>query len=168
MFGCCSKVFPPESGWPFPKFYGTCGRVIVVEDAGPTLDAYLDKSWGTRVHLALSVLQLARQLTLNTDGWALYLTDPSMENFAVDKDLDVKVVDLEHVIVVDLWSLPVQHSSGTQLQFHSYLTKLSLEGRTVTTKYSKDTLQLMCALQYINYVDSSPAKPGDLQKNGYS
>ena len=102
------QVFPAEYGWPFPKFYGACGRAIVVEDVGKTLDMYLTKSWSVRVTLALSVLELARRLTLSEHGWALYMSDPFMENFAVTEDLEVKLIDAEHLVVVDLWTIPSQ------------------------------------------------------------
>ena len=80
----------------------------MVEDVGKTLDMYLTKSWSVRVTLALSVLELAHRLTLSEHGWALYMSDPFMENFAVAEDLEVKLIDAEHLVVVDLWTIPSQ------------------------------------------------------------
>lgn len=46
---------------------------------------------------------MADSLSNTTNQFALYLLDPSIENFAVSKSGKVYLVDVENVLVVDLW-----------------------------------------------------------------
>ena len=78
-------TFPAEEGWPVPKYYGSCGRFAVVENAGYPLSSAVDKSFTKRARLALQVLEMAQKFTQNDMNLSLYLTDWSMDNFAVDK-----------------------------------------------------------------------------------
>ena len=98
---CFFQVFPSEKGWPFPKFYGACGRAIVMEDAGFPLDSYILHPWLKRTELALAVIKIAKQLTSNQDHWGLYLTEVTLNNFAVSNGT-VRLEDASHILVVDL------------------------------------------------------------------
>ena len=101
FFSLFIKVFPSEKGWPFPKFYGACGRAIVIEDAGLPLDIFLSYPWIERAKLALGVIKIAKQLTNNLDHWGLYLTGVELDNFVVSNGT-VKLEDASHILVVDL------------------------------------------------------------------
>lgn len=95
------QVFPSEKGWPFPKFYGACGRAIIMEDSGLPLDSFLSHSWLERAELALAVIKIAKQLTSNLDHWGLYITEIALDNFAVSNGT-VRLEDASHILVVDL------------------------------------------------------------------
>lgn len=82
--------------------YGSCGRAVVVEDAGLPLDLFLSETWTERAKLALEVIKIAKRLTSNQEHWGLYLKEVSMDNFAVSTNRTVKLVDAEQVLVVDL------------------------------------------------------------------
>lgn len=82
--------------------YGSCGRAVVVEDAGLPLDLFLSETWIERAKLALEVIKIAKRLTSNQEHWGLYLKEVSMDNFAVSTNRTVKLVDAEQVLVVDL------------------------------------------------------------------
>ena len=77
-------TFPAEEKWPVPKFYGSCGRLAVVEDVGEPLTSVIDEPFSKRARLALQVLEIAKQFTRGDSNLALYLTDWSMDNFVVD------------------------------------------------------------------------------------
>ena len=77
-------TFSAEEGWPVPKFYGSCGRLAVMEDVGKPLSSVVDEPFPKRARMALQVLKIAKQFTRNDPNLALYLTDWSMDNFAVD------------------------------------------------------------------------------------
>ncbi|XP_038049996.1 divergent protein kinase domain 2A-like [Patiria miniata] len=94
-------IFPHSEGWPFPQYYGACGRLIVEEYVGKTLGSYFHSDWSTRLDLAYQVMKIAEQLTNNDLEYALYMTDVSFDNFAVNKDGRVLVIDAENIIVVD-------------------------------------------------------------------
>ena len=78
-------TFPAEEGWPVPKYYGSCGRLSVMEDVGHPLTSTLQDSFVRRARIALQVLKLAQKFTRNDSNLSLYLTDWSLDNFAVDK-----------------------------------------------------------------------------------
>ncbi|XP_022088058.1 deleted in autism protein 1-like [Acanthaster planci] len=94
-------IFPKSEGWPFPQYYGACGRLIVEEYVGKTLGSYFNADWSKRLDLAYQVMKIAEQLTNNELEYALYLTDVSFDNFAVNKDGRVLIIDAENIIVVD-------------------------------------------------------------------
>ena len=95
-------MFSKEDGWPFPTFYGACGRVIVVENGGKNLKSFLNKPWPVRAKIALDLINLAHKLGSGDLGdWVLYLGDPSTENFGVNDNGEVGLLDIEHIIVAD-------------------------------------------------------------------
>ncbi len=46
-------------------------------------------------------MKIAEKFTYNEQEFGLYMTDVSFDNFAVDEDGKVFVVDVENIIVVD-------------------------------------------------------------------
>ncbi|CAG5118325.1 unnamed protein product [Candidula unifasciata] len=94
------QAFPKSEGWPFPEYLGSCGRAVVVENAGRLLADFVDTSFHIRAGIAYELLKIAEKLTTKSD-FVLYLTDVSYENFAVDSSGKVTVIDLENIIVVD-------------------------------------------------------------------
>ena len=70
--------------------------MAMFEYIGPTISSHYSSSWTLRAYLALQLLQLAKRFT-NTlkSGLVLYPTDWSADNFAVDGDNHVYLVDLE-------------------------------------------------------------------------
>ncbi|XP_066266787.1 divergent protein kinase domain 2A-like [Branchiostoma lanceolatum] len=87
--------------WPFPKYHGACGRVIVVQHAGRTLDAFLDSPWEHRADIAVQLLQIVDTLREKDPDWILFFLDVSMEDFAVDNGGRVRLIDFEDVMVID-------------------------------------------------------------------
>lgn len=97
------QSFPANKGWPFPVYYGACGRVIVEEYVGPNLAQWLpDAPLNERINAALQMLTIADQFTNGTAGFRLYVTDLSLYNIAVGLDGILKIVDGENIVVVDL------------------------------------------------------------------
>ena len=43
------QTFQQADGWPFPKYYGACGRYVVVENAGRPLTEFYHATWEERV-----------------------------------------------------------------------------------------------------------------------
>uniref|UniRef100_A0A224XRF3 Protein-kinase domain of fam69 n=1 Tax=Panstrongylus lignarius TaxID=156445 RepID=A0A224XRF3_9HEMI len=89
-----------EPVWPVPKYYGSCGRLAVVEDCGKTVTDHYDSPWDVRANISGQILEAAFKFTLGHPNLAFYITDSSPDNIAVSDDGIVKFIDLEHVIVV--------------------------------------------------------------------
>lgn len=90
-----------ENGWPVPKYFGACGRIIIEEYIGLSLSDYYDKSWIQRAKIASSLLNAAHMFTFKNEKFGFYLTDVSADNIAVDYKNIAKFIDLENIIVVD-------------------------------------------------------------------
>lgn len=95
------QILPARLGWPVPKYYGACGRLIVEEFIGPVLSKFHNELWIQRAEIASSLLSAAHALTFQDEHFAFYLTDVSFDNIAVDSNNTAKFIDLENVIVVD-------------------------------------------------------------------
>ena len=97
------QAFPSEDGWPFPSFLGSCGRFVVEEYVGPSLAEWLPTvGWKQRINAALQLLLIAQQFDRGQSGFRLYLTDTSLYNIAVTPDNQLKIIDGENIILVDL------------------------------------------------------------------
>nr|XP_042907690.1 divergent protein kinase domain 2A [Parasteatoda tepidariorum] len=95
------QAFPQAEGWPFPHYYGSCGRIIVEEYVGRTLTYFEDAPWKQRIDISYQLLLIAQMLTENFSNFALYMTDVNMDNFAVRSDGTVLLIDVEGIVVVD-------------------------------------------------------------------
>lgn len=82
-----------------PQLYGACGRLVVVENVGESLNNFFERNWMERVYLALQILEAAEAFTENHEDFRFYLTDISPDNIAVDDDLNLRFVDFENVIL---------------------------------------------------------------------
>jgi hypothetical protein len=102
------QIFPKEDGWPLPAYYGSCGRVIVVENGGMNLQSFQNGPWAMRAKIALSVIELAHKLARMHEDWALYFGDASAENFGVNERGEVIMLDMEHAVVADLRQMAKQ------------------------------------------------------------
>lgn len=96
------QTFRAEDGWPFPVYYGACGRIVAEEYVGRRLTTFYNEDFRVRALISHQLLKIAFQLT-EASNFTLYLADVSADNFAVNEDENyaVKVVDLENVIIVD-------------------------------------------------------------------
>ena len=48
---------------------------------------------------------MAEMFTFPTSSYAIYWTDVTYDNFAVDKNGKVRIIDAENLLVVDKWRL---------------------------------------------------------------
>ena len=51
-------AFPAEEGWRVPKFYGSCGRLAVMEYTGRRLSEFAEAGFETRARISLQLLQV--------------------------------------------------------------------------------------------------------------
>ncbi|GIY08277.1 hypothetical protein CDAR_293161 [Caerostris darwini] len=110
-----SLAFSQAEGWPFPQYYGSCGRVIVEEYVGRTIAYFEDSSWEQRVDISYQLLLIAQMLTENASGFALYMTDVNMDNFAVRPDGTVLLIDVESIVIVDHMSMKKDPNNQNKL-----------------------------------------------------
>ncbi|CAF1427927.1 unnamed protein product [Adineta ricciae] len=91
-----------EIDFPFPVYYGACGRVGVVSDEGSNFVSYLDSPFHFRAYLVRELLISMHQLTVSNAEIILYYPDVNLENFVYNKnERRVKIIDLEYLIIVE-------------------------------------------------------------------
>lgn len=76
-----------------------CGRVIIEDFIGPTLSQLSHVPWLERADYARQLLEMAQEFSYSE--FRLYLTDVSLDNFAVDSEGRVKIIDAENIVIVD-------------------------------------------------------------------
>ncbi|KAK9713022.1 Protein-kinase domain of FAM69 [Popillia japonica] len=94
------QLLNPDKNWPVPKYYGSCGRLAVIENRGLTLYDKIKQPWIDRAYLSLQLLQGARNFTFDHPHLRFYLTDISADNIAVDDSLKLTFIDLENMVVL--------------------------------------------------------------------
>ncbi len=113
-----AMAFPQAENWPFPRYYGACGRLSAFEYVGPSLGHFLSEAWNKRARLASQVLQMALDWTFFSPI-GLYLTDWSLDNFSVGKDFRVMLVDLENIVLVNRTLIEATKAPGWDVEHHS-------------------------------------------------
>ncbi|XP_050574615.1 divergent protein kinase domain 2A [Bombus affinis] len=114
------QILSTNKDWPVPRYFGTCGRILIEEYVGMPLTAYYNEPWLRRAKLASSLLDAAYKFTYKDDNFGFYLTDISADNIAVDSIDNVKFVDLEDVIIVDRNIAPIERpTTWSQLQVNT-------------------------------------------------
>lgn len=106
------QTFPASERWPFPEYFGACGRHVIVEHVGRTLKEFYNEPFHKRAGLAYELIRIADHLTENQEDFALYITDPSWENFGVDASGKVRILDAENIIVVDKLAIEAKKRKG--------------------------------------------------------
>ncbi|XP_014484465.1 PREDICTED: deleted in autism protein 1 homolog isoform X2 [Dinoponera quadriceps] len=54
------QILSVENGWPVPKYFGACGRIIIEEYVGLPLTDYYNKPWVQRARIASSLLERSK------------------------------------------------------------------------------------------------------------
>nr|XP_006819942.1 PREDICTED: deleted in autism protein 1 homolog [Saccoglossus kowalevskii] len=91
----------PDSPWPFPRYIGECGRLVIVEHAGTPLREFYDAPWVDRARLVLDVFDVVDRLQRLSPDWSILFTDLHSDNFAVSPSGELVIVDLEDILVLD-------------------------------------------------------------------
>lgn len=93
------EVFKNENHFRVPKLLGLCGRLTMVTDCGRNLNDFRASSWSVRAYLASQLLESVLNFTLNHEMFALYLTDISADNVAVNGEYGITFIDLENAVL---------------------------------------------------------------------
>ncbi|KAI4464260.1 Divergent protein kinase [Holotrichia oblita] len=94
------QLLNADKNWPVPKYYGSCGRLAVIENRGLTLLDKIKQPWIDRAYLTLQLLQGAGNFTFDHPHLRFYLTDISADNIAIDDSLKLTFIDLENIVVL--------------------------------------------------------------------
>lgn len=74
---------------------------MIAERCGKTIENYLNRPLLLRIHIMEQLLRTAYNFTFSDPQFSYYFRDISYSNVVLDSDLRTRIVDLEHIIVVD-------------------------------------------------------------------
>ncbi|XP_042316808.1 divergent protein kinase domain 2B isoform X2 [Sceloporus undulatus] len=94
------QIFPGAEGWPFPKYLGSCGRLIVTISTRP-LKAFYGASSDVAADLALQVLAVLESMTNNDLNYFFYFTRVDAGTFGVFSDGHLFIRDASTLGVID-------------------------------------------------------------------
>ncbi|XP_014775794.1 divergent protein kinase domain 2A [Octopus bimaculoides] len=117
------QTFPASQGWPFPSYIGACGRFVLLENCGESLQNFHQASLKKRYDLAYQVMKIANFLAENPSNFSLYWTSLKPSDFVVDQNGHVKFVDLKNIIVVDKEEYKEVANTGKPKTFEAIFTE---------------------------------------------
>ncbi|XP_036401439.1 divergent protein kinase domain 2B [Megalops cyprinoides] len=94
------QMFPGTEGWPFPRYYGSCGRVMVWASTRPIRSLY-GSPLETRADLAYQLLHVTQGLGSNSLRFRLYYTRVTEDMFATFEDGKLFIVDASTIGIID-------------------------------------------------------------------
>ncbi|XP_038870774.1 divergent protein kinase domain 2B [Salvelinus namaycush] len=97
------QMFPGTEGWPFPRYQGSCGRLMVWASSRPLWGLYgSSREFVQRVDVAYQLLQITQGLGHNSLGFLLYYTRLEEDMFGLLDDQRVFITDASSIGVIDL------------------------------------------------------------------
>ncbi|RNA17123.1 deleted in autism 1 [Brachionus plicatilis] len=104
------QILPKKDGWPFPEFFGSCGRIIVESLEDKTIDQYYNSPFQMRIKIAKRLLEAIKELEYNKFDIGVYLLDLGLENISYDEQNDkIYFIDAENVFLVDKLKIKAEH-----------------------------------------------------------
>ncbi|XP_063070083.1 divergent protein kinase domain 2B [Engraulis encrasicolus] len=95
------QMFPGTEGWPFPRYHGSCGRLVVWAGSRPLSSLYA-APLEQRADAAFQLLHIAQALGSNSLRFRLYYTRATEDMFGLAEDGRVMVMDASGIGVIDL------------------------------------------------------------------
>ncbi|XP_012693018.1 divergent protein kinase domain 2B [Clupea harengus] len=95
------QMFPGTEGWPFPRYHGSCGR-LVVWAGSRHLSALYSAPLEERADAAYQLLNIAQGLGTNSLRFRLYYTEATEDMFGLAEDGRMLVMDASGLGVIDL------------------------------------------------------------------
>ncbi|KAM6097230.1 divergent protein kinase domain 2B isoform 2-T2 [Chlamydotis macqueenii] len=94
------QIFPDVEGWPFPRYLGSCGRLVVSASTRPLRDFY-DATPEVAADLALQLLAVLRYLGNNDLNYFFYFTHVDAGTFGVFSNGHLFIRDASTLGIID-------------------------------------------------------------------
>ncbi|XP_028583160.2 divergent protein kinase domain 2B isoform X1 [Podarcis muralis] len=94
------QIFPGAEGWPFPKYLGSCGRLIVTTSTRPLKEFYGSSS-DVAADLALQLLAIINSMRNNDLNYLFYFTHVDAGTFGVFNSGHLFIRDASTLGVID-------------------------------------------------------------------
>lgn len=94
-------MFPGTEGWPFLRYHGSCGRMMVWAGSKP-LRSLFSSPLERRADAAYQLLHITQSLSSNSLQFSLFYTRVSEDMFGTLDDSRVFIVDTSTIGIIDL------------------------------------------------------------------
>ncbi|KAF4086913.1 hypothetical protein AMELA_G00089780 [Ameiurus melas] len=95
------QMFPSTEGWPFPRYHGSCGRLMVWAGCRPLWSLY-PLPLTHRSDAAYQILHITQTLASNSLHFHLYYTSVSEDIFGIAEDRRLFIMDASTIGIIDL------------------------------------------------------------------
>ncbi|KAL6484962.1 hypothetical protein MHYP_G00070070 [Metynnis hypsauchen] len=95
------QMFPGTEGWPFPRYHGSCGRLMVWAGSRPLKKLY-SSPLAQRADAAYQLLHITQSLASNSLRFNLYYTTASEDMFGTVEDGRLLIMDASTIGIIDL------------------------------------------------------------------
>ncbi|RXN28918.1 deleted in autism-related 1 [Labeo rohita] len=95
------QMFPGTEGWPFLRYHGSCGRMMVWAGSKP-LRSLFSSPLERRADAAYQLLHITQSLSSNSLQFSLFYTRVSEDMFGTLDDSRVFIVDTSTIGIIDL------------------------------------------------------------------
>ncbi|MGH0129912.1 UNVERIFIED_CONTAM: hypothetical protein FKN15_018766 [Acipenser sinensis] len=139
------QIFPGTEGWPFVRYYGSCGRMMVSASTNPIRQFY-GSSPETTSDIAYQLLHVTQSLRTNGLNYHLYYTGVRDDMFGMFEDGRLFITDASTIGVID--KQEGLHQSNDRLQdYRDVFSCLSLNCKSsppCQTVRESQSLLLIC------------------------
>ncbi|XP_006001389.1 divergent protein kinase domain 2B [Latimeria chalumnae] len=94
------QIFPQGEGWPFPRYLGSCGRLIVTISTKPIKQFYNSLS-GVAADVAYQLLYVTNALRTNDFRYFIYYNSVHEDMFGIFEDGHLFIADASTLGVID-------------------------------------------------------------------
>ncbi|NWV00309.1 DIA1R protein, partial [Upupa epops] len=94
------QIFPDVEGWPFPRYLGSCGRLVVSASTRPLRDFY-GAAPEVAADLALQLLAVLRSMGTNDLNYFFYFTHVNAGTFGVFSNGHLFIRDASTLGIID-------------------------------------------------------------------
>ncbi|KAG7331183.1 hypothetical protein KOW79_005152 [Hemibagrus wyckioides] len=95
------QMFPGTEGWPFPRYHGSCGRLMMWAGCRPLRNLY-PSPLAHRSDAAYQILHTTQSLASNSLHFHLYYTSVSEDIFGIAEDGRIFIMDASTIGIIDL------------------------------------------------------------------
>ncbi|TSL16043.1 Deleted in autism-related protein 1 [Bagarius yarrelli] len=139
------QMFPGNEGWPFPRYHGSCGRLMMWAGCRPLRSLY-PSSLAQRSDAAYQILHITQSLASNSLHFHLYYTSVSEDMFGIAEDGRHFITDASIIGIIDLQE-GFHTETDTQANHTDVFSCLSgscVRGPSCETIRSSQSFRLIC------------------------
>ncbi|XP_051998189.1 divergent protein kinase domain 2B isoform X2 [Xyrauchen texanus] len=159
------QMFPGTEGWPFLRYHGSCGRMMVWAGSRP-LRSMFSSPLERRADIAYQLIHITQSLRSNSLQFNLYYTSVSEDMFGTLDDSRVFIIDTSTIGIIDLQegSPPDEDLQSEYIDVFSCLSGSCARPPPCKTVRAVQSFILLCKHVLHNLIGPNDAPSAQLPK----